>query len=449
MRKKKIMKNILLFSTAMFLLLVAFNCSSPTAPQTGLTLAVADVSCTEAWLNLNTGSLPLPANIVVNKNSIAFLSFTLTSSDTTLYDSTLFPNQTYTYRAVYGSSKGETVTAKTLDTTSSNFTWQTFTFGDPGAGNSILNDVTIINDTLAYAVGAIYVNDSTGKPDPNAYNLAKWNGHSWQMLQVQFYTVRGSSHRTPYPASSILAYSDSVIWISMAGDQVVKYSGTQEETMFLPNSYSIKKLWGENSSSIYAVGDNGNIEFYSKSNWQKIESGTDVKLLDIFGTPDGKNVWISGYQDNKPTVLLQYSDNQLTTIINDQNHLLSNYPGIISGGIESIWTNSPNNLFLLTWYGLYRVENNNFPNPKNLWTGDPNTWALIKVRGNNTNDIIAAGIDGRIWHYNGLHWKFYSELANNSDTYYSIAIKGNICIAVGERYENGIVDYGLIQIGRR
>ena len=87
--------------------------------------------------------------------------------------------------------------------------------------------------------------------------------------------------------------------------------------------------------------------------------------------------------------------------------------------------------------------------PKNLWDGDPNTWALIKVRGNNVNDIIAAGINGRIWHYNGLHWKFYNELTNNTDTYYSVAIKENLCIAVGERYENGIVSYGLIQMGNR
>ncbi|MGH2567306.1 MAG: hypothetical protein ACRDGA_03130 [Bacteroidota bacterium] len=36
------------------------------------------------------------------------------------------------------------------DTTSHNFAWQTFVLGD---GNSILYDVAIVNDTLAYAVG--------------------------------------------------------------------------------------------------------------------------------------------------------------------------------------------------------------------------------------------------------------------------------------------------------
>ena len=42
----------------------------------------------------------------------------------------------------------------TLDTTSHDFSWKTFTFG--GGGGSVLNDVAIVNDTLAYAVGEIY-----------------------------------------------------------------------------------------------------------------------------------------------------------------------------------------------------------------------------------------------------------------------------------------------------
>jgi len=438
---------IVILLAIIVLTFLQFNCNSPTAPNNNLTLSVADVSCTEAWLNLSAGSLSLPANILVNKNGNNFLSFTLTSRDTTLYDGTLSPNQTYTYQAVYGNNKSETVTAKTLDTTSNNFTFQTFLLG--GAQSSVLNDVVIINDTVAYAVGAVYVNDSTGKPDPNAYNLAKWNGHSWKLLRVQFYTVRGNSHRTPYPASSVLAFSDSVIWISMDGDQVAKLKGsTQTESMFLPNSFSIKELWGENLNLIYAVGDNGIIDIFVNGIWQKLESGTDIKLLDVWGNE--KDTWICGWEDFKPTVLLNYKNDVLTTVINNPNSSLFTYnPNAVSGAIESVWSNNTNNLFLLTWYGLYRVENDNFDKPKNLWSGDPNTWGLGKVRGNNVNDIVGAGVYGRIWHYNGVSWLFYNNLVNNSDNLNSVAIKGNLIIAVGYRYENGINNYALVQIGHR
>jgi len=50
-----------------------------------------------------------------------------------------------------------------LDTTSHNFTWTLQRLG--GASGSVLYDVAIINDTLTYAVGEMYLNDSTGQID--------------------------------------------------------------------------------------------------------------------------------------------------------------------------------------------------------------------------------------------------------------------------------------------
>jgi len=61
-----------------------------------------------------------------------------------------------------------------MDTTSNSFTWQTFTFGG-NAGSCNLFDAALVNDTLAYAVGSIYLTDSTEHPDPLPYNLVKWN----------------------------------------------------------------------------------------------------------------------------------------------------------------------------------------------------------------------------------------------------------------------------------
>ena len=47
------------------------------------------------------------------------------------------------------------------DTTSHNYAWQTFILGD--GNSSVLYDAAIINDTLIYAVGEIYLKDSTGQ----------------------------------------------------------------------------------------------------------------------------------------------------------------------------------------------------------------------------------------------------------------------------------------------
>lgn len=72
---------------------------------------------------------------------------------------------------------GRDTTSHGSDTTSHHFIWTTDTIGDFG---SVLYDVAIINDTLAYAVGEIYLEDSTGQIDPQPYGLAIWNGSARQ-----------------------------------------------------------------------------------------------------------------------------------------------------------------------------------------------------------------------------------------------------------------------------
>ena len=449
-KKKKMKTKQAFFLPIVVITALVTSCSSPTGPvNNSLTLSV-DVSCTEAWLKLSANNVSLPKGITITRDGNNLFSFTLTTKDTTLYDSTLAPNKSYTYQAKINLIGGQSdkIVVTTFDTTSHNFTWQTFTFGDPGAGSSTLNDVAIVNDTLAYAVGEIYMNDSTGQPDPNAYNLAKWNGHTWQLFKIQFYTFCGQEHTGSYKANAVAVLNDTTVWIASNNSQIAVWNGNKQTgIMCLP--VSVSKIWAANKNDVYTVGALGQIGHYTNGSWQKIESGTTVRLLDVYGTSDGKTVWISGYEDFKPTVLLKYSNNSLTTVINDQSHLLNYTPAIISGAIESIWTNNNNMLFLLTWYGLYRINSNTNREVKNLWSGDPNTWALIKVRGNNVNDIIAAGIRGRIWHYNGVSWKFYTELENNTDTYYSIAVKGDTYIAAGYRYVNGVIRYGLVKVAHR
>jgi len=46
----------------------------------------------------------------------------------------------------------------------------------------LIRDVWVFDRNNAWAVGEIYLNDSTGKPDmANPYNVAKWNGTRWQL----------------------------------------------------------------------------------------------------------------------------------------------------------------------------------------------------------------------------------------------------------------------------
>ncbi len=56
--------------------------------------------------------------------------------------------------------KSDTLQVRTLDTTSNNFTWQTFTFGDADAGSSEIYDAAIISEDNIWCVGEVNVNDT-------------------------------------------------------------------------------------------------------------------------------------------------------------------------------------------------------------------------------------------------------------------------------------------------
>ena len=170
-----------------------------------------------------------------------------------------------------------------MDTTSHNFTWQTFTFGNAGAGSSVLYDVAIIDENNIWAVGEIYMNDSLGNPDPNAYNAIHWNGTSWELKKIRYY---GACSAVEYPPiKAIWAFSENNIVITNGGS-IGWFDGINVNLDCVVNPLltgSINKMWGNSSSDLYAVGNNGNIAHYQNGSWRKIESGTTLNINDILG----------------------------------------------------------------------------------------------------------------------------------------------------------------------
>ena len=160
----------------------------PVVPKPTLTLALEDVSCTEAWLQLNNKRFRITrrTNTLNNTTQPAILLsqiFILSTQDSLLYIDSLLPNQNYSFQV--SSIQHQVSSIKypviTMDTTSHNFTWQSWEFGQHSS--SILYDVAIIDENNIWAVGAIYMNDSLGNPDPNAYNAVHWDGQQWEFKE--------------------------------------------------------------------------------------------------------------------------------------------------------------------------------------------------------------------------------------------------------------------------
>jgi hypothetical protein len=337
----------------------------------------------------------------------------------TLVDDNLLPSHRYVYTALLldGGKSAQTI-AETMDTTSHDFSFETFLLGD-GTGSSCLYDVAIINDTLAYAVGEIY-QDYT--KDYQIYNAAKWNGKTWELMRIQFLDFCNQTSMYPYPAKAIWAFNENDIWIS-SGSQIVRWNGqAQSWPECIP--VSVLKLWGENPSSIYAVGYNGLIAHYDGRSWNKIESGTELPIPDIWGSYNGKS---RNYE------IICVASNEFT---GDNSRLLKiSGSGVndlpnkgLSWSLHTLWFISGRK-YIIGGDGLYISRE--IPEEWNREVTMP-PYYKTSVQGNGINDIIVVGAFGLCMHYNGISWQNYQEYTYMSNgAFCEAAIRGNIVIAVG------------------
>ncbi len=428
---------LIIFSIIIF---TQFNCKSPTAPSgSGISISVADVSCTEVWLNLSANNVTLPANIIIKKNGNNFLNLNLTTKDTTLYDSTLSPNQTYTYQAQYNKGfaleRSGVVTAKTLDTTSSNFNWQVFTFGGGGGGSSLLYDVAIVNDTSIWVVGEIYTKDSVGK-----YNATHWDGEKWNFISIYYYDSNGSAYWNSI--NSIIAFNNNDIWFG----NYTHWNGNNFKSIPLTISFpsTIDKFWGTSSNNLYIIGHTGLIAFFSNQTWQRIESGTTLDIQDIWGTvnPITNNEEIYCVASNKYGIGGKTIDKKVIKISNGHAIEVSNTG--LPWSISSIWFPQNARSIYIAGDGIFR----NYQTPKDsTWeniTGNITQYYSHRIRGNGLNDIFICGSYGDVAHFNGLRWTDYlgNGLQTINGNLYGLAVKGNTVCAVGSDGYNAIIVLG-------
>ncbi len=318
-------------------------------------------------------------------------------------------------------------------TTSHNFTFQTWAFGEHSS--SALYDVAIINDTSIWAVGEIYLNDSLGNPDPNAYNVGHWNGIEWKLLRLQFYTFCGQPYTGSYPTKSIIAFSENDFWIT-SGSQITHYDGeSQLSIKCIP--VSVNNLWGTDDNNLYAVGVNGKIARYQNGIWTSIESGTDLDIYDIWGDYNSTNdeyeiIAVAAKEfvtyDKK---ILRINGNTVQNIRTDS----------IPYSIHGLWFKSGKKYFV-AGDGLYSKDNINSSLEWDWLHPDITNYYLYALRGQNINDLFVCGAFGEIIHYNGSSWKSYIQQTSINGTLKNIDFKKNLVVAVGYANPKAIIIIG-------
>jgi hypothetical protein len=304
------------------------------------------------------------------------------------------------------------------DTTSHNFTWKIQRFGE--AASSVLYDVAILDDTLAFAVGEIYVKDSLGQPDARANNLCIWNGNTW--------TLRQLNYGAGVPViRSVFSFGPAEAWL----DPWFHWDGIAFQQLAIDPvliGFRIQRMWG-NDGVLYAGGTNGFIGRFDGSRWRALATGTSLPIQDIWGATDSRTgrkqvlALASNYLQVPTGKKLLRIDGTNVSALSD-----SGLPKILSG----LWFSAGKTCYVVG-DGLFQKANVSDASPWSPFHDGLVHPYTVAVRGSSSNDIFIVGHFGAVLHFNGATWHNYqSELALTGVVFHAVAIKGNIVIAVGE-----------------
>ncbi len=417
-----------------------------------IVLTAEDVGVTDAFIRLkflDTSNVQAKTFILM-RDGKALMTNTIIANDTLLFDEGLLPKRTYKYKSyrltnntIVDSSAELPIT--TMDSTSHNFNFEVFYLGD--GASSVLYDVAIINDTCVWAVGEIYKKDSLGNWDNEPYGAARWDGKKWHLMKVS-YRDFGNTTIWPGKLKAVYGFSPDNIYVASSAN-LLKWNGTSwQEKAFFMNDISwngrVNKIWGTSENNLYLVGDNGAIYFYNGTSWRRLESGTDVTLTDVWGSPDGSVVWACGWNWQGGSVLLARRDENWIKL---WDRTAPNFPYSYYGKISTLWTSGKKEYIVIS---SGRINRHSILNQNNVFEESFTLGNFAYcIRGNSKNNITIVGANSMIWHFNGYSWYQYTQFLNSDDRLNSVSLKNNLVVAVGLRYGSAFDKYGLIIIGRR
>ncbi|HMN17194.1 MAG TPA: glucosyl transferase [Ignavibacteriaceae bacterium] len=432
---KKAIVGFLLIGFSLFLK----SCNTTEPPPNGqkptLQLTLEDVSCIEAWIQLKTTNLQLPTTITLKQYNLSGDSlsqnFLLNTQDSLLYIDSLLPNQTYKFVTTIEQSnnKSNELSVTTMDTTSHNFTFETFTFGGT-AGSSTLYDCAIISPENIWCVGEIYVAD-TSINGYTMYNAVHWDGSQWELKRIPFLYQADSFYN---PIYAVFAFNTDDIWFGIGN--LIHWDGTRYFPIGISSLFQslVNKIWGSSSSDLYVVGNNGNIVHYNGQSWQRIESGTELNINDIWGDYNDKTgeYEILAVASNVNTS----TERTIIKIYNNTSRIISSSP--IQWSLRTVWF-MPSRRYYVAGSGVYEKHNLT----ENEWrnnTLDITTFYTNRIRGNDVNDVVGIGAFGDFVHFNGSGWKVnYQEPELNYGSYLSLDIKEELVVAVGLEYDQAVI----------
>jgi len=456
-RNSIVMRGVLLVATLALTGCPFFEDDTPEPVDYGLVLEAVDVVCTEAVFKVARNKAQGEREDIISIGLFRGDSLVVTDSlleTSYLRDEGLEPNTAYSYSLAVVDASGEKVrqmtgdssfvSITTMDTTSHDFEWEIITLGDYG---SYFNDVAIVDENNIWAVGYIKMGDSI-------YNAAHWNGSEWEMIEIYDGHV---------PLYGIWYFDDNNIWVTngcsvfhLEDNEWIYYRFSSGGVGV--NCCAGKAIWASSPEDIWFAGNKGSLVHYDGESFERVESGTEIDLLDIDGTDDGSHIFVAGVtrmgELGGQSVFI-HIDHFTPEIM----YSSSNYTGNISeGNYGSIYSLTVANQRVYSNTGgvdllVYDIVPESFhylPKRSTVLSGEHYS-AGYQICGNKPNNLFFFSSETEAIHYNGKDFRMMTELNDVFDGN-TLWVRGarnidNMIVLVGiySTDMRGIITKGVLQ----
>ena len=313
-----------------------------------------------------------------------------------------------------------------LDTTSHFFTWEVDTIG-----GGVVRDISIIDTNDVWAVGQFVMSLEWD----DRYNIAHWDGEDWEFIRHIPPPYVGFNQYY-----SIFTFGANDIWIGM--NVPIHFDGSEWTVYQSDGGWDfdgwIQSIWGASPSNVYFVGDNGSVAHYNGEDFELIESGTEIDLVDIDGTDDGDHVFVVGFtlsgnmQVLGHSTVLEIVGGEVSTLY----YSTSVEPSENSYGLVTSTVVLGDTVYFSTSAGLWKynyLTETSIVLPTEVTNLEEN--AGRKMVGNTTNDIMILDYHFDFIHFNGNSWFHDQPLVEmfGSDLLFSrsIDMKGDFVVSLG------------------
>ena len=212
------------------------------------------------------------------------------------------------------------------------------------------------------------------------------------------------------------------------------------------STVSVNKLWGTDDDNIYAVGQNGGIAHYTNGQWTKIQSGTDVGLIDIDENNSGEIYTCGGNLSTGQGIVLKINSNNTVTKIIDSYYYGSGFDSTrmftenLYGPLVGIWVTENGTVYTVGNL-IYRYNKGKWDYAKGIeynylgagaFTGRGFSW---DVTGKDNNDFIFVGERNTVRYFNGIRAVQIGEPFSYTSEYqwYSVDYKQNTAVTAGKK----------------